>query len=272
MLNEFNDRKTVTRVDYGKASEVRVQQMTPAKKGRRLLLCEIRSNAQADISNRRIINMQGGMTSDSVKTGVAPQTEARSHRHTSALFDHEHRPYRPRNVNLLHKAEQKAAGANTRIAVGLTKRVGTMWTAYAFAALAVVGLMAIVGVLSPVVALLVVWISQTFLQLTLLPIIMVGQNVLGRKSELQADEQFNTTMTSFNDIEQIMLHLTAQDEELLRHTHMLIHLLEKNGISPQQVEAEVTSGSHLAGGPTQSQSSTDVPPTRSPAESEKHNT
>jgi len=79
---------------------------------------------------------------------------------------------------------------------------------------AVVGLIAIVGVLSPIVALLVVWISQTFLQLTLLPIITVGQNVLGRKSELQADEQFNTTMTSYIDIEQIMQHLTAQDEEL----------------------------------------------------------
>ena len=69
-----------------------------------------------------------------------------------------------------------------------------MWTAYTFMALAVVGLMAILGLLSPIVALLVVWISQTFLQLTLLPIIMVGQNVLGRKSELQAEEQFNTCL------------------------------------------------------------------------------
>ena len=97
------------------------------------------------------------------------------------MFDHEHHPYKPRNVNLLHEAEQKAAGVNTRIAVVLTKSVGTMWTAYTFMALAVVGLMAILGLLSPIVALLVVWISQTFLQLTLLPIIMVGQNVLGRK-------------------------------------------------------------------------------------------
>ncbi len=189
--------------------------------------------------------MQGRTSSDSAKTEVATQAEAQPHHHTSVLFDHEHRQYEPRNVNRVHKAEQQAAGLNTRIAVGLTKRVGTMWTAYTFAALAIVGLMAIVGVLSPIVALLVVWISQTFLQLTLLPIIMVGQNVLGRKAELQADEQFNTTMTSYNDIEQIMRHLTAQDAELLRHTRMLIHLLEKNGISPQQVEAEVTSSTHL---------------------------
>ena len=96
--------------------------------------------------------MQGETTSDSVKTEIVPQT----HHHTSALFDHEHHPYQPRNVNLLHEAEQKAAGVNTKIAVALTKSVGTMWTAYTFMALAVVGLMAILGLLSPIVALLVV--------------------------------------------------------------------------------------------------------------------
>jgi ABC-type multidrug transport system fused ATPase/permease subunit len=211
--------------------------------------------------------MQGETTSDSVKTEIVPQ--AHPHRHTSALFDHEHHQYQPRNVNLVHKTEQKAAGVNTRIAVGLTKSVGTMWTAYTFAALAVVGLMAIIGLLSPIVALLVVWISQTFLQLTLLPIIMVGQNVLGRKSELQADEQFNTTMTSYNDIEQVMQHLSAQDAELLRHTRMLIHLLEKNGISLQQLEAEVSSSSHLGDSFTQPQSATDIPATSAHDESEK---
>jgi len=52
-------------------------------------------------------------------------------------------------------------------------------------------------------------------------------------------------MTSYNDIERIMQHLSAHDAELLRHTRMLIHLLEKNGISLQQLEAEVSSISHL---------------------------
>ena len=213
--------------------------------------------------------MQGETTSDSVKTEIVPQTQADQHHHTSALFDHEHHPYQPRNVNLLHEAEQKAAGGNTRIAVALTKSVGTMWTAYTFMGLAIIGLAAILGLLTPIVALLVVWISQTFLQLVLLPVIMVGQNVLGRKAELQADEQFNTTMNSYNDIEHITQHLSAQDAELLRHTRMLIHLLEKNGISLQQLEAEVTSISHLGDGFAQSQSATDVPDTSAPAESEK---
>jgi uncharacterized protein YaaN involved in tellurite resistance len=52
-------------------------------------------------------------------------------------------------------------------------------------------------------------------------------------------------MDSYHDIEQIMQHLYAQDTELLRHTMMLEHLLEKNGISLQQLEAEVGKASHL---------------------------
>jgi uncharacterized membrane protein len=82
-------------------------------------------------------------------------------------------------------------------------------------------------------------------QLPLMIVIMVGQGLLGRKQELQSEEQYNTTMKTYHDIEEIMQHLTAQDTELLRHTKMLIHLLEKNGISLQQLEAGVDNTSHL---------------------------
>ena len=124
-------------------------------------------------------------------------------------------PYTPRNVNRVHAAEIAAAGFNTQIAVWLTEHVGTMWTAYAFAVLAIIGLFAILGLLSPIVALLIAWISQTFLQLVLLPVIMVGQNVLGRKSELQADESYATTMKTYADIEDVLKHLDKQDEKIL---------------------------------------------------------
>jgi uncharacterized membrane protein len=114
-------------------------------------------------------------------------------------------------VNRVHAAEIAAGGFNTQIAVWLTEHVGT---AYAFAVLAIIGLFAILGLLSPLVALLVAWISQTFIQLVLLPIIMVGQNVLGRKSELQADEAYATTMKSYADIEAVMKHLDDQDKKI----------------------------------------------------------
>jgi uncharacterized membrane protein len=126
-----------------------------------------------------------------------------------------HHQHIPRNVNRLHAEEIAAAGFNTQLAVWLTEHVGTMWTAYAFAVLAIIGLFAILGLLSPIVALLVAWVSQTFIQLVLLPIIMVGQNVLGRKAELQSDEAYKTTMKTYSDIEAVMKHLDEQDAKII---------------------------------------------------------
>src|SRR5260370_16898256 len=120
-----------------------------------------------------------------------------------------------------------------------------MWTAYIFTVLAIIGLFGLLGWLNPFTFLLAAWVSQQFLQLVLLPVIMVGQNVLGRKAELLADEQFRTTMSTYHDIEEIMQHLSAQDAELLRLPKMLIYLLEKNGISLQQLDSEASTTSHL---------------------------
>jgi len=185
------------------------------------------------------------MQEENIPAPVSPTTH---HTHNlTSLFQHNPLPHKPRNVNVQHKAEQEASGVNTHIAVGLTKSVGTMWTAYSFAVLAIVGLLAILGWLPPLVALLVVWASQTFIQLVMLPILSVGQNVLGRHAELIADEQYNTTMKTFHDIEEIMQHLSAQDAELLRHTKMLIHLLSAAGITPEQlpdVQINVSASSH----------------------------
>ena len=227
--------------------------------------------------------MQEKNPSAFAKTETA-QTPAQDHPHphSRVLFHHEPHQHQPRNVNLLHQAEQATSGFNTRIAVALTKSVGTVWTAYAFAVLAIIGLFAILGLLSPIVALLVAWISQTFIQLVLLPIIMVGQNVLGRKTELQADEQFRTTMSTYHDIEQVMNHLSAQDAELviltkhllaqdaelLRHAQLIMYLLERNGISLEQLAAEGATPSHLdAFIHSQSADGASAPP--APAQSEK---
>ncbi len=173
------------------------------------------------------------MQEENTSAPVSPKTQL-THQLTS-LFQHTPFLHKPRNVNMQHKAEQEASGVNMRIAVGLTKSVGTMWTAYSFAVLAIVGLLAILGVLPPLVALLVVWASQTFIQLVMLPILSVGQNVLGRHAELMAEEQFNTTINTYHGIEEIMQHLSAQDAELLRQTKMLIHLLNAAGVTPEQL-------------------------------------
>ena len=183
---------------------------------------------------------------EETKTPVSVSPKPHYTHQLTTLFQHNPFPRKPRNVNELHRAEQAASGVNTRIAVGLTKSVGTMWTAYSFVVLAIVGLLAILGWLPALVAVLVVWASQTFIQLVMLPILSVGQNVLGHHAELMADEQYNTTMNTYHDIEQIMAHLSAQDEEILKQTHMIMHLLKASGVSPEQLDAIQANGAIVA--------------------------
>lgn len=185
--------------------------------------------------------MQPATASTSVTTEAPPQPQAHHPHGTGHLFHHEPHQHQPRNVNDVH-AERLST--NDRIAVWISKNVGTMICAYMFAA---IGIGSLVGALTnnATLALLCGSLSSYFLQLVLLPIIMVGQNVQGRHAELQAEEAFKTTMSTYHDIEQIMQHLSAQDAELLRHAKMLEHLLEKNGISWQQLQAEGAATSHL---------------------------
>lgn len=143
------------------------------------------------------------------------------------LFEHKKHPHIPINVNDLHAAEQRVAGINTKIAVTLTRWVGSMTCAWVFTGIAIIGLFGLLGLLNPFIFLLMQWLSQQFLQLVLLSIIMVGQAVLGHKQELQAEEQFNFTEKSYHDIEQIMKHLEAQDSELLRQSQMIRTILDR---------------------------------------------
>jgi uncharacterized membrane protein len=134
----------------------------------------------------------------------------------------------PRNVNVVHRLETATAGFNQRLAVRITHLVGSMWTAYLFTLLAVVGLFGLLGWLNPFTFLLATWLSQQFLQLVFLPILAVGQGVLGRHAELLADEAYKTTMKTYHDIEEIMKHLDAQDQKILDIDTKILRLLEKN--------------------------------------------
>lgn len=181
------------------------------------------------------------MQEERITTTAAPM-QTHSHRHTMVLFHHEPHPHThtPQKVTIA-KAEQALSGFNMKIAVLITNGLGTMICAYIFAILAIIGFPGFHATPTQYVQ----WVSQTFIQLVALSVLAVGQQVLSKQGELMADEQFHTTMNSYHDIEQIMQHLCAQDAELLRHAKMLEHLLEKNGISLQQLETEVGNTSHL---------------------------
>ncbi|MBI3691318.1 MAG: hypothetical protein HY239_11875, partial [Mycolicibacterium aromaticivorans] len=63
---------------------------------------------------------------------------------------------------------------NAKFGLKITVVVGTMWTAYLFTLLA---LFALPDAIKQGTYFVVVWLSSSFLQLVLLPIIIVGQNI-----------------------------------------------------------------------------------------------
>ena len=117
-------------------------------------------------------------------------------------------------ADLMKRGGGPIARFNTWLAVKVTNGVGTMWCAYAFAALAIVSLPAAILSHNPVV--LVSWISQTFLQLVLLSIIIVGQNVLAAASDKRAEATYEDADAVLHTALQIQAHLAAQDAELER--------------------------------------------------------
>ncbi len=49
-------------------------------------------------------------------------------------------------------------------------------------------------------------------------------------------------MKTYHDLCEVMDHLSAQDAELLKQTHMIIHLLKASGIPLEQVVAIQNNG------------------------------
>lgn len=115
-------------------------------------------------------------------------------------------------------ADQRMQGGpvarfNTFLALKITAGVGTMWCAYAFALLALVSLPdAIRGGLSTTIT----WIAQTFLQLVLLSIIIVGQNVQSAAADARAQATYEDADAVLHTAIEIQKHMEAQDTEIER--------------------------------------------------------
>ena len=124
-----------------------------------------------------------------------------------------------RNVNKEHK---ESLGTLDKTAIFITKIVGTMWCAIAFTILALISLpSAINGGTATTIS----WIAQTFLQLVLLSIIMVGQNLQSRHSELRADADYETNLEAKSDIEMLMKRLDSIENNKL---DKILEIIKKN--------------------------------------------
>lgn len=102
-----------------------------------------------------------------------------------------------KNINEEH---EKSLSLNDRVGLLITKAVGTMWCAYAFVLLALISLPAAIG---GGIATLISWIAQTFIQLVLLSIIMVGQNLQSRHDQMRAENDYNVNLKAEAEIEKL---------------------------------------------------------------------
>ena len=125
----------------------------------------------------------------------------------------------------IDQAREKVHGSswigkiNNKFGLLVTVAVGSMWCAYLFSILA---LFALPDAIKQGTYFVIVWLSSSFLQLVLLPIIIVGQNIQAKASDTRAQATYDdasAVLDKATQIQQHLLqiqdHLQAQDEKIL---------------------------------------------------------
>jgi hypothetical protein len=127
------------------------------------------------------------------------------------IFDSPHTPKLVKTEHVLAKihGDHPYGRFNTWLALKVTRSVGSMTCAYIFAVIALISLPAALA--SGNVIVIVSWVAQTFLQLVLLSIIIVGQSVLQAASDARAEAD-HTTIT-------LLYKLNEQQMEILQALH-----------------------------------------------------
>lgn len=118
--------------------------------------------------------------------------------------------------------ERPVARFNNWLGLLITRSVGTMWAAYAFMCLSLVSFPAALQAFQKGDTVTgISWLSQSFLQLVLLPIIIVGQNVIsaGQDQRAEADHETLTALHAMN----------VQQLQLLEDQRRILDLLQRKG-------------------------------------------
>jgi hypothetical protein len=111
---------------------------------------------------------------------------------------------------------------NTKVALIVTSVVGSMWCAYAFA---LFDLISLPSAIRNGPSAVVTWVAQTFLQLVLLSVIMVGQNVQAAAADKRAEATFHDASATLHEMAHVQGHLAAQDV-------LLSEIAAKIGLDP----------------------------------------
>jgi hypothetical protein len=116
------------------------------------------------------------------------------------------------------------ARVNAWLAVKITDGVGTMTCAYIFSIISLISLPA--AIQSGQVIVIIAWIAQTFLQLVLLSIIIVGQNIMAAAADKRAENTYQDADATLHEAGEIQRHLQAQDTALGGLTDRMAKLTE----------------------------------------------
>lgn len=142
-----------------------------------------------------------------------------------------------RNINKEHK---ECLSALDRLACIITDKVGTMgffliifvwtvlWTGYNILASEVPALHW--KAFDPFPAFVAYLLISNVIQILLMPLIMVGQNIQGRHSELRAENDLDINVKAEQEIEVILEHLEYQQ-------NLLLQLVEAQGIKLEKALA-----------------------------------
>jgi hypothetical protein len=121
-----------------------------------------------------------------------------------------------------HTIAKEHQGFNGWLAVTITNGVATMWCAYLFAILAFISLP---DAIKAGTATIISWIAQTFLQLVLLSIIMVGQKVAAAASDKQALQTYKDA-EALLEISNDLHSLLKKNNELTEEIHNITNKIE----------------------------------------------
>ncbi|MGD0982888.1 MAG: hypothetical protein ABSA65_03605 [Acidimicrobiales bacterium] len=132
------------------------------------------------------------------------------HPHTKAVLEGETRPTKVND----HRVQGKSGFGrlNAKIGLMITLGVGTMICAYIFAIIALISLPS--AIKSHNLTIIIAWISSNFLQLVLLPVIIVGQNIQAAASDKRAEDTYKDAEAVLHEAIEIQKHLASQDEAI----------------------------------------------------------
>ncbi len=140
----------------------------------------------------------------------APAAPFRAHRYLPMVLR-----LSPRTIrHELHAVD----GFNAKVAILLTKVVGTMWCFYVFNGIALVSLPS--ALQTGQLTIIINWVSSNWIQLILLPALMVGQNVQSAAADARA-------VKTFDDTERILDRLDTQTAGGLKEVLEAIEALQR---------------------------------------------